>query len=139
MHSPAKPKQLWTWSKFVQTFPTAAVKGNFQRFTTALGQILSPCIFRSRGFGGCTMSKWGKPLKVWFLRLGRVQGPHPGILIWHKNTFTVRSYMFILVGVAFTGTVLKVKGCASHRSDEVLHNEVSPQWKLKELWVWHGA
>lgn len=31
--------------------------------------------------------------------------------------------MFILVSVAFTGTVLKVKGCASYRSDEVLHNE----------------
>lgn len=48
MHSPAEPQQLWTWSKFLQTFPTATVKGNFQRFATALGQILSPCIFRSR-------------------------------------------------------------------------------------------
>jgi hypothetical protein len=35
-------------SKFVQTFPTTTVKGNFQRFPTALGQILFPCIFRSR-------------------------------------------------------------------------------------------
>jgi hypothetical protein len=31
--------------------------------------------------------------------------------------------MFILVGVAFPGTVLKVKGRVSYGSDWVLHNE----------------
>lgn len=48
MCSPAESKQLWTWNKSAQTFPTEAGKGNFQHFATALGQILFPCNFRSR-------------------------------------------------------------------------------------------
>lgn len=48
MRSPAEPKQLWTWNKFAQTFPTEAVKGSFQHFAAALGQIFFPCNFRSR-------------------------------------------------------------------------------------------
>lgn len=52
----------------------------------------------------------GNPSKVFFFRLGRVQGPHPMMLIGHRNTSRVCIYVFVLVGVAFTGTVLKVKG-----------------------------